>query len=107
MIFARKPTDQGRKELERMARWEDRRVRQRAQMVLLSIRRIKVSEIADRLGVRPVTVRLWLHRFNVHGPDGLYDRPRSGRPRKAMQTVKHTAYQPMPERRVGEGYIAS
>ena len=104
MIFAKKATDQGRKELNRMAQWEDRRVRQRARMVLLSLRRIKTAEIADRLGVRPATVRLWLHRFNVQGPDGLYDRPRSGRPRKAIQTARHTASQPMPERRIERKY---
>jgi transposase len=99
MLYATQPTDQGRKELERMARWEDRRVKQRAQMILLSIRRKKTLEIADLVGVRPATVRLWLHRFNAYGPDGLYDRERSGRPRKATQTAKHTLGQPLPERR--------
>jgi len=104
MLYARQPTDQGRKELERMARWEDRRVKQRAQMVLLSMRRKKTLEIADLVGVRPATVRLWLHRFNAYGPDGLYDRERSGRPRKAAQTVKHTIRQPLPERRAKENH---
>jgi transposase len=104
MIFAKQPTDQGHEELERMARWEDRRVRQRARMVLLSLRRIKTAEIADRLGVRSATVRLWLHRFNVHGSDGLYDRPRSGRPRRAVPTANHTACQSVPKRCLEESY---
>jgi len=104
MVYAKQPMDQALKELERMARWEDRRVKQRAQMVLLSIRRKKTLEIADLVGVRPATVRLWLHRFNACGPDGLYDRERSGRPRKATRTVKPTTRQPSRERRAVESY---
>jgi hypothetical protein len=43
------------------------------------------SLAADRdrrpAGLRPATVRRWIHRYNTHGVAGLADRPRAGRPR--------------------------
>jgi Winged helix-turn helix len=51
-------------------------------MVLLSIRAKTVPEIAEVFAVCEATGRFWLRRFNVDGPAGLYDRERSGRPRK-------------------------
>jgi transposase len=53
---------------------------ERARIVLLSRYGESVEEIERTLGVCPATVRLWLHRFNRHGVEGLADRPRSGRP---------------------------
>jgi len=43
------------------------------------------------------TVRFWFGRFNALGPEGLYDEPRSGRPRKVTAEVKGTI-----ERLVGD-----
>jgi transposase len=40
----------------------------------------RVPAIAQTLGLCEATVRLWLTRFNAHGPDGLGDAPRAGRP---------------------------
>jgi transposase len=53
---------------------------ERARIVLLSRLGDGVEEIAEKLGVCPATVRLWLNRFNRQGIEGLADRPRSGRP---------------------------
>jgi transposase len=104
MIYARQPTDEERKELERMVRQEVGRVSQRAQMVLLSIRRKKVPEIADLFEVCEPTVRFWLRRYDVEGPVGLYDRERSGRPRKITQEVQDTIIQLMQAAPEQEGY---
>ena len=104
MIYARQPTDEERKELERMVRQEVGRVSQRAQMVLLSIRRKKVPEIADLFEVCEPTVRFWLRRYDVEGPVGLYDRERSGRPRKITQEVKDTIIKLMQAAPEQEGY---
>lgn len=104
MIYARQPTDEERKELERMVRQEVGRVSQRAQMVLLSIRDKKVPEIADLFEVCEPTVRFWLRRYDVEGPVGLYDRERSGRPHKITQEVKDTIIQLMQAAPEQEGY---
>jgi transposase len=87
MLYARQATDQEEEELKRMVRREVGRVSQRAQMVLLSIRHRSVPEIANIFSVCEPTVRFWIHSFNAHGPDGLYDQPRSGRPRKVTNEV--------------------
>jgi transposase len=41
------------------------------------------QEVAVALGVSTQTVRAWRRRYEAEGPDGLSDRARSGRPRKA------------------------
>ena len=104
MIYARQPTDEERKELNQMVRQAVGRVSQRAQMVLLSIRRKKVPEIADLFQVCEPTVRYWLRRYDVEGPVGLYDRVRSGRPSKITQEVKDTIIQMMQTTPEQEGY---
>ena len=81
MIFARQPTAEERIELKRMPRQAIGRVSQRAQMILLSTQRRTVPELATWFTMSRATVRLWIRRFNAHGPAGLYDEPRSGRPR--------------------------
>jgi len=53
----------------------------RAVMVLLSLRGLAPSQIAELLDCHPATVRRWIGRFNAEGLAGLADRPRSGRPR--------------------------
>jgi len=47
MLYARQSTDEERQELARMVHQEVGQVSQRTQMVLLSVRRKKVPEIAD------------------------------------------------------------
>lgn len=80
MRFVREPTPQEQAELERMTRQEIGRVAMRAQMILLSARHYTAPEIAEIQGVSRVTIYTWLDRFDAEGPDGLSDRPRSGRP---------------------------
>jgi transposase len=87
MLYARQPTDEEWQELKRMTRQEVGRVSQRAEMVLLSVRRKTVREISDLFETCRATVRFWIHRFNAEGPSGLYDRERSGRPPKVTQRV--------------------
>lgn len=82
MIYVRQPTDEERRELERMTRQAVGRVSERARMILLSAQRRSVPEIAALFDVTEVTVRFWMRRFGAEGPSGLYDRPRSGRPTK-------------------------
>jgi transposase len=88
MIVVRHPTAEEVTELKRMTRQEIGRVARRAQMVLLSAQERTVPEIAAIFAVNAKTVRLWIRRFNGQGPAGLYDAPRSGRPRKLTDPVR-------------------
>jgi len=90
MIYARPPTATERAELRRMTRQAIGRVGQRAHMVLLSAQGTSVPELATLFTRSRATVRLWLRRFDAAGPPGLYDAPRSGRPRKVTAVVAHT-----------------
>ena len=78
-VFAKGPgseIEQLRAELQ--GRW---RQAARAVMVLLSLRGLAPSQIAELLDCHPATVRRWIGRFNAEGLAGLADRPRPGRPR--------------------------
>ena len=82
MIYARPPTVEECRELQRMSRQEIGRVSQRAHMISLSAQRYTVPELATLFGMSRATVRFWVRRFNAYGPAGLYDESRRGRPRK-------------------------
>lgn len=90
MIFVRPPADEELTELKRMTRQEIGRVSQRAQMIILSSQKRTVPEIANLFEAHQKTVRFWIKQFNQHGPTGLYDQPRSGRPRKVSPVVRET-----------------
>ena len=107
MLYVRELAIEEHKELRRMVRQEVGRVSQRAQMVLLSSRGQKVLEIAHLFELCRATVRFWLHRFNAHGPSGLYDQPRSGRPSKITQDVKSRIQQMMLGGPQQQGYQAT
>jgi len=81
MLYVREPEDEEYQELRRMTRQEVGRVSQRAQMVLLSAQDRSVPEIAAIFAITPASVRAWLRRLARYGPAGLYDAPRTGRPR--------------------------
>lgn len=87
MIYVRQPRDDELQELKRMMRQEVGRVSQRAHMVLLSADHHAVPKIATFFECSRATVRSWLRRFDALGPAGLYDEPRSGRPRKVDARV--------------------
>jgi len=107
MLYARQPTDEEHQELQRMVRQEVGRVSRRAQIVLASVRRNSVPDIAVVFGVSRNTVRFWLHRFNEYGPIALYDEERSGRPRKITQEVEGTLYRMMQAGPQQEGFSAT
>lgn len=57
-----------------------RRLVQRAQMLVRVRRGDRLGQVAAALGVNPVTVTLWVRRFNNAGMAGLVELPRGGRP---------------------------
>ena len=72
-----------REKLEAYARRgsAEHRLVQRVQMVLLRASGVEVLDVARRLGVDRNTVWRWCDRYIEKGFVGLFDRPRSGRPR--------------------------
>jgi transposase len=87
MLFVRPLSEAEVVELKRMTRQEIGRVSQRAHMILLSSQRRTVPEIVTLFDTNAPTVRYWIKQFDQHGPPGLYDQPRSGRPHKADAKV--------------------
>jgi transposase len=68
--------------LRRMARARsaERRMVERAQIVLLAAEGLSASRIAERVGCSEKLVKRWRARYERDGLEGLRDRPRSGRP---------------------------
>jgi len=71
-----------REELERWARSRvgERRLVERARIVLLAGEGRPAGAIAERVGCAERTVKLWRSRYERDGLDGLRDRPKTGRP---------------------------
>lgn len=107
MIYVREPTTDERSELKRMTRQEIGRISQRAHIILLSAQRRTVPEIAVIFAMSRATVRFWIERFNAEGPDGLYDEPRSGRPRKATTDVEQTIVDSVRDDPAHSGHLAT
>ena len=82
MIYARPPTVEEHRALQRMTRGAIGRVSQRAHLIWLSAQHYPVPELATLFGTSRTTVRFWIRRFDANGPAGLYDEPRRGRPHK-------------------------
>lgn len=59
-----------------------KRTRTRAEMLRLSHRGWKTDQIAEYVGCRAAMVRRAIHEWKIDGVKGLYDKGRSGRPRK-------------------------
>jgi transcriptional regulator with XRE-family HTH domain len=72
-----------RDDLDRIvaAHSSERRMVDRARVVLLSADGVTVSEICSRTGLGPSAVKKWRARFADGGIDALRDAPRSGKPR--------------------------
>ena len=107
MIYVRPPSDDEHKELKRMTRQEVGRVAQRAQLVLLSAQGRSVPELAHLFEMHSKTVRFWLRRFDAHGPAGLYDEPRSGRPPKLSESVREQLVELIQQDPAHAGYLAT
>ncbi len=63
---------------------------QRAKLILRSGEKVQPLTIAEEMGLSVSQVRKWIRRFNTEGLLGLFDQPRSGRPREydAQQALR-------------------
>jgi transposase len=81
-LYAKPPSTSERLRLEMMQRSrEEPELAKRASIVLLSAQKQRIHEISGIVGLHPINVRKWIHRFNRYGIDGLYPRRSPGRPR--------------------------
>lgn len=71
--------------MEELVKGADDELARRVQIVLLSAQRTGVHEISAMVGLHPINVRKWIHRFNRFGLKGLYPRRSPGRPRLFSQ----------------------
>jgi putative transposase len=79
--FVRPLTAKQRCQVEELFhRGPNARVRRRTQAVRLSAMGYSVSQIVEILGCSRQTVHNWLNAFEARGCEGLFDKPRSGRP---------------------------
>lgn len=62
------------------ARAAERRLVDRARIVLMAGEGRPASQIAERVGCSLPTVKTWRSRYQHGGLDGLHDRPKTGRP---------------------------
>jgi len=69
------------------------RARVRAHGILLSSQGMKIKEIAKIYQVDRDTVATWIKKWEQHGVASLYDKPRSGRPRKLTPAEQDLARQ--------------
>src|SRR5215211_1224503 len=104
MVYVRPLREVERRDLRRRARTEVGRVSERIRMVLLSDRRYRVPQIAAIFECSEATVRGWLARFDAEGLAGLYDRPRTGRPRKADAVPREVIRRELDATPAGAGY---
>lgn len=74
--------------LRRMIHRAPGRVSRRAQAVVWWLSGQSQTAIARRLGVARQSVVAWCGRFRAAGADGLWDRPRSGRPPRLDATAQ-------------------
>src|SRR2546421_6152305 len=61
---------------------KEARVFRRAQAVRDVVQGQRLQTVSDTLHFTYSALRKWVHRFAAQGPQGLADRPRSGRPPK-------------------------
>jgi transposase len=107
MIYARQPTEEERRALKHLRRQAIGRVSPRAHLILLSAHRHPVPELAMLFAMSRATVRFWIRPFNAHGPAGLSDDPRRGRPRKVNPHVQKTRVTMLPDDPWHEGDLAT
>lgn len=105
MIHVRPLEERERAELKRLARREVGRVSERIRMILLSSKGYSVPQIADIFECDQASVRTWIERFEAEGVNGLHDRPRCGRPRKAGVVAQEQIRQTVTKQPSQFGYL--
>ena len=79
--FIKKLTKNELQEVENLYRkGPNNRLRKRAQAIRLSTKGYTIPQISEILGCNQQSIHNWFNCFETDGLDGLYDKPREGRP---------------------------
>lgn len=81
-------SEDAKEALRKFHRKEKGRIGGRALAILWFDRGRTKKEIAELLGVSEKSVRRWIERYQKGGLEGLYDKERSGRPRKVDEEAE-------------------
>ena len=71
VLYVRELAKSEKECLHRWLRYEDRELKHRARVVLLSAEGYRVPEIARIVRAHPANLRKWIHRYNSEGCEGL------------------------------------
>jgi transposase len=80
-LYARALKADEKSRLEGLLKDSDEELVRRVEIIMLSTQRTGVHEISAMVGLHPINVRKWIHRFNRFGLNGLQPRRSPGRPR--------------------------
>jgi len=69
---------------------KNHRLRQRAHAVILSHKKFTVEELSDIFEVHRDTISRWLNSYEENGIGGLFDAPKSGRPKIYLDRIYKT-----------------
>jgi transposase len=98
MRYVRPLTPEQREILEKIIKTDASfRARTRAHSLLLSDQGQTITDIAQTYQVHRVSVSSWISNWETWGVQGLYDQPRSGRPRKLNPQEQELAKQYLKE----------
>ncbi len=90
-IYVRPLRDYEQKRLQDWAQHQnDIQMRKRARVILLSAQGYTVPRISEQVGLHPINVRKWIHRFNEHGLAGLQSGKSPGRPPRFTAEQRQT-----------------
>ncbi len=89
MVFARKPSLEEKKILEKILKEGEYHLRKRARIILLSSEhKYKIPEISRIVNLHPINLRKWIHRFNRKGLSSLLEAPRVGLKKRFDESFK-------------------
>ncbi len=88
MLFVRELQPDERKALTEAADDASLDWSQRARIILLSAAKRTVPDISAEVGLHPINVRKWVHRFNANGLFGLLSGKSPGRPLVFSETQR-------------------
>ena len=89
LLFARKPCEEEKNVLTKILSQGEEHLRKRARIILLSgEHKYKISEISRIVGLHPINLRKWIHRFNRRGIIPILEAPEVGLKRRFDENFK-------------------
>src|SRR5262249_23493989 len=90
-----------------LQRTQEARVFRRPQAVRAVVTGPRLHTVSDTLHFPYAALRPWVHRFATQGPQGLVDRPRSGRPPKVPCTLEQHLHRLVDQDPLEQGSVYS